>query len=109
MQMPSTEQRRLLAEATERYRASLPLALDYLAGRGIDQITAERAALGVVADPVPGHEKLRGRLSIPYMTEVGPVNMSFRCIQDHDCKLFDNHGKYDKPLGSPVSLYGVSS
>lgn len=109
MQMPSTEQRRSLEEAVSRYSQHLHLAQGNLDARGIDQITARRADLGVVVDPVPGHEHLRGRLAIPYMTESGPVNMTFRCIEDHDCKVMENHSKYRKVAGSPSNLYGVRS
>lgn len=45
-------------------------------------------------DPLPGHEYLTGRLSIPYITDAGTVNMTFRCIQNHDCKTESKHQKY---------------
>lgn len=109
MQMLSKEQRTLLGEATLRYMEHLHLALEYLAKRGITEEAAKLAALGVVVEPVKGHELMRGRLAIPYLTDSGPVNMAFRCIQDHDCKLVENHAKYRFARGGTTNLYGVQS
>jgi len=52
---------------------------------------------------------MRGYLAIPYLTRTGPVNMQFRCIQNHNCKEIPNHSKYLKRKGSPVNIYGVQS
>lgn len=57
-------------------------------------------------EPVVGHQSFRGRLSIPYVTLSGVVNMTFRCIQDHNCKEH-GHSKYMKPKGNHTTLYGV--
>lgn len=85
--------RRSLERATDTYASHLARALSYLEGRGIDKAAALAAGLGVVIDPLPGHEYLTGRLSIPYITDAGTVNMTFRCIQSHDCKA-NKHSKY---------------
>src|SRR5690349_12949800 len=106
MPMLSSEQKRLLERATEEYGRNLTLAKEYLAGRGIDLAAASSAALGVVVDPLPGHEFLAGRLAIPYMTPAGPVNMNFRCMQKHDCKDF-SHQKYMTWEGLGANLYNV--
>ena len=105
----SKEQRRFLEKATLLYAKNLDAAAVWLAGRGIDLEHARSRGLGVVTDPLPGHEKLRGRLSIPYLTDAGPVNINFRCMRDHNCKEVPDHGKYDKRKGSPNNLYGVQS
>lgn len=89
---PATK--RSLERATETYASNVALALPYLEGRGIDKASALAAGLGVVTDPLPGHEYLTGRLSIPYITDAGTVNMTFRCIKDHDCKTESKHQKY---------------
>jgi DNA primase len=107
--MPTTEQRRLLEEATMTYMENLPLALAYLAGRGITEEAARHAALGVAVEPLKGHEGRAGRLSIPYLTDAGPVNMTFRCIQDHDCKAIPGHTKYMLPSGAATNLYNVQA
>jgi len=85
---------------------NLDLAEEYLAGRGIDLEVGRSNGLGVVVDPIPGHEYLRGRLSIPYLTASGPVNMNFRCIEGHDCKA-EGHQKYMTMAGMNTNLYGV--
>ena len=105
----SKEQRRYLERATLTYAENLDDATGWLAGRGLDLEAARSRGLGVVRDPLPGHENMAGRLAIPYLTDVGPVNMNFRCIQDHNCKEVPHHKKYLKRKGSPTNLYGVQS
>ena len=104
--MLSAEQRKSLARAQETYNQNLTLAEAYLAGRGIDLEAASSAGLGVVVDPIPGNEYMRGRLAVPYMTPAGPVNMTFRCMQSHDCKL-EGHQKYMTWEGLEANLYNV--
>lgn len=105
----SREQRQYLERAWETYSKNLGDAEGWLAGRGLDLEFAASRGLGVVRDPLPGHEMMRGYLAIPYLTRSGPVNMQFRCIQDHNCKEIVDHKKYRKRKGSPVNLYGVMS
>lgn len=102
----SQEQKELLTLATEVYAGDLGEALPYLEKRGIDKAIALTRGLGFVANPVVGHQSFKGRLSIPYITPSGTVNMSFRCIQDHDCGEH-GHNKYMKPKGNHTTLYGV--
>lgn len=109
MRMLSVEQRRLLEEATMEYMDHLHVALPYLEKRGITEEAARRAALGVVVNPVKGHETKTGRLAIPYLTDAGPVNMTFRCIVDHVCKEISGHSKYVRLSGFETNLYGVQS
>lgn len=106
MGMLSKMQRQLLERATLAYMDHLHLAEKYLDGRGIDLEVARSNGLGVVVDPVPGHEYLVGRLSIPYLTGAGPVNMNFRCIHDHKCREH-GHKKYMTMSGMNTNLYGV--
>ena len=108
MPMLSAVQRRSLERALHSYTANVDRALPYLAERGIDRAHALSEGLGVVVDPIPGHEHLRGRLAIPYLTAAGPVNMNFRCIQQHDCKDF-GHQKYMMLPGHATNLYHVKS
>lgn len=104
----SVPQRKSLERATLQYQENLDEALEYLAGRGIDKEAAHSSGLGVVRDPIPGHEHLVGRLSIPYMTPVGPVNMNFRCMSKHKCKDA-GHPKYIMWTGLEVNLYNVDA
>jgi hypothetical protein len=105
----SKEQRRYLERATLTYAENLDDAAGWLEGRGLDLEVARSRGLGVVRDPLPGHEYMEGRLAIPYLTDVGPVNMNFRCIEDHNCKEIPRHKKYLKRKGSPTNLYGVQA
>lgn len=106
----SKEQRELLSTTASQYAEHLDDAAGWLEGRGIDLENARYEGLGVVVDPPAIHEQYAGRLSIPYITDFGPVMMSFRCMQDHSCKDA-GHGKYLKMKkfhpDMPVDLYGV--
>jgi hypothetical protein len=106
MAMPDAVVRKSLERATLQYAASLEVAEEYLRLRGIGMEDARSVGLGVVVEPIPGHEHLRGRLAIPYLTDYGPVNMNFRCIQDHKCKDH-GHQKYMMWKGLETNLYNV--
>lgn len=108
MPLLSNEQRRSLEEATLRYMDSLAGAEAYLASRGISLEVAAGYALGVVADPMVGHEIFEGRLTIPYLTNSGPVNLKFRCMKYHDCKQI-GCPKYIAWPGLDTNMYGVQS
>ncbi len=103
----SREQRRSLERATLAYAEHLDVAAEWLGDRAIDLEHARSNGLGVVTEPIPGHEHLVGRLCIPYLTDAGPVNLNFRCMQSHNCKEQANHSKYVKPKGAASNLYGV--
>jgi DNA primase len=87
----------MLKEAVSRYSAAAFLAEDYFAQRGFQQETVDRFRLGVVENPIPGHERYEGWLCIPYLDRLGRVlKVRFRCIEDHGgrkCKDL-SHGKY---------------
>jgi DNA primase len=104
----SKEHRKFLERATLQYAEHLDEAAEVLEARGIDLEHARSSGLGLVSSPPAQHERYRGRLAIPYLTDAGPVNMSFRCIQDHSCKD-EGHGKYMKMEGWNANLYGVQS
>lgn len=102
----SKEHRKFLEKATLQYAEHLDVAAEVLGARGIDLEHARSNGLGVVTNPPAQHEQYRGRLAIPYLTDAGPVNMSFRCLKDHSCKD-EGHGKYLKMEGWNANLYGV--
>jgi Toprim-like len=56
----------------------------------------ERFRIGVVVEPEPGHEHLKGWMCIPYLTVSGPVHLKFRCLENHRCKDH-GHPKYMGP------------
>jgi len=105
----SNEQRKFLERATLQYSDHLGEAAGVLEARGIDLEHARSNALGVVRNALPGHEHLEGRLAIPYLTDSGPVNMNFRCLRDHDCKMIEGHQKYMMQKGLKSNLYNVQS
>lgn len=105
--LPSLKQRRSLESATSRYAANVERSTIYLARRGISLDVARAWRLGVVEDPLPGHEPFQGRLCIPYLSPSGVLDLKFRCIRDHDCKTVEGHQKYLAPEGSQARLFGV--
>ena len=104
--MLTDTQRADLVEATFRYQADVVEAADYLLSRGITGEIAQAAHLGVVSDPMVGHEPYAGRLAIPYITVSGPVDIRFRCIEDHSCKGA-GHGKYLSQPGHTPRLFNT--
>lgn len=111
MTMLSQEQRTSLAKRVSSYQNDLAASTagqGYLTKRGIDPATAQRFALGVVGTSLPGDERFRGRLVLPYLTPSGPVGLQFRCIQQHDCKE-TGCKKYLKPSGQEGHLFNVAA
>ena len=82
----SSSQRQFLLQATQRYAGKIELAQEYLSNRSLSVEEASIFHLGVVDDPLPGHEAYRGRLSIPYITPSGVVDIRFRGINNEDPK-----------------------
>jgi twinkle protein len=101
----------LLEETTLKYAEHVGDAEEFLASRGIGMDLARSVALGVVTDPPGQHYHMRGRLSIPYLTDAGPVAIVARCIEKHNCKEVGDpdHGKMAKPNKQPNRLYGVQT
>lgn len=87
MIVPKPSTKKLLEEATEKYHQDLlrdDEALSYL----IDQRNYGKEALGyfrigVVREPLSGHEYMKGRLAFPYVTRTGVVSIRFRYLGDH--------------------------
>jgi len=82
----SNSQRQFLLQATQRYAAKINLAEEYLASRQLSVEEASIFHLGVVDEPLPGHEPYRGRLAIPYITPSGVVDIRFRGMHGEDPK-----------------------
>ena len=82
----SSSQRQFLLQATQRYAGKIELAQEYLSNRSLSVEEASIFHLGVVDDPLPGHEAYKGRLSIPYITPSGVVDIRFRGINNEDPK-----------------------
>ena len=108
LKLPSLKRRALLDKATSEYNECVEIALPYLEARGLSLDVANKWKLGYVLDPLPGHERFKGYLSIPYLTRAGTVAIKFRCIQDHDCKQ-EKHPKYDSEKNAGTYLFGAMS
>lgn len=91
-----------LLEATHRYAQNVDDLASYLEPRAVSHRAATSRLLGSVSDPIPGHEKFAGMMSIPYLTQGGVVAMKFRRIDGSDGV------KYDSPSGQKARLYGVN-
>jgi len=97
----SASQKELLGKATEKYAEHIHLAEDYLASRGITKEVARLMSLGVVAEPEVGHEVFAGRLSIPYITKTGVVDLRFRSLNPAV------EPKYMGMTGAETKMYNV--
>ena len=94
-------QKELLGRAMERYEVNISLAEDYLVSRGISLSVARLARLGVVAEPETGHEAYVNRLSIPYITKTGVVDLRFRSLNPAV------EPKYMGMVGAETKMYNV--
>lgn len=82
----NNSQRQFLLQATQRYAERIELAEQYLLSRQLSVDEAKVFHLGVVEDPLPGHEPYKGRLAIPYITPSGVVDIRFRSITHQEPK-----------------------
>jgi DNA primase len=98
----SISQRESLTKAAKFYHSGLHEAEDYLAERGINLEAATRARLGVVLEPLTGHENYVNRLAIPYLTRSGVVDLRFRSMDLSE-------PKYMGLTGATTHLYNVGS
>lgn len=107
--MPLTqEQRSLLESQTSQYQSNLYVAAEYLEARGITEDTAVSARLGVVDEPIHGDdESAYNRLSIPFLTRSGVVDLRYRCIRGHACGEV-GCAKYLGRPGSTLRIFGVN-
>lgn len=99
-----------MEEAVATYQAALDTAAArYLLARGIEEAAAVTFRLGVVRNPLPGHEHYQGNIVIPYLDKDGKaLSMRFRCIQQHDCRE-NYHGKYMSLPDEPSRVFNISA
>ena len=95
-------QRQFLLQATQRYASKIELAKDYLEGRSLSVEEASIFHLGVVDEPLPGHEPYKGRLAIPYITPSGVVDIRFRSMHGED-------PKYLGLVGSKTTMFNTQA
>lgn len=103
-------QREALEEATATYqKARTSEAALYLMDRGLEPEVMDTFRVGSVVDPLPGHGRYRGRLSIPYLGLDGKaLTIRFRCFEDHDHRE-KGHGKYESVIGDIPRIYNVGA
>lgn len=99
----SKSQRELLAKATENYERNLGEALPYLQSRGITEETARMFRLGFVKNPETGHELYQGKLSIPYLTPSGVIDIRFRSLSN------ESGPKYLSRPGASTHIYNITA
>jgi len=97
----NASQKDLLNKATAKYAESISQAEGYLRSRGIPLEVARLVSLGVVAEPEVGHEAFTGRLSIPYITKTGVVDLRFRSLNPAV------EPKYMGMTGAETKMYNV--
>jgi DNA primase len=97
----NASQKDLLDKATTKYAGNIYQAEDYLKSRGIPLEIARLVSLGVVAEPEVGHEAFTGRLSIPYITKTGVVDLRFRSLNPAV------EPKYMGMTGAETKMYNV--
>lgn len=98
----SVSQKELLGKAAAKYAESIQAASDYLQSRGVTKEAALAVSLGVVTEPEPGHEAFVGRLSIPYITKTGVVDLRFRSLNPAV------EPKYMGMTGAETKMYNVT-
>ena len=86
----------------ERYNQSLSQAEQYLLERGLTLKEGNQFLLGVVSNPLPGHEPYKDRLVIPYLTRTGVVDVRFRSMDSTE-------PKYLGLPGATTHLFNVSA
>lgn len=100
----SLDRRRALAAKAHAYAGNLDAALPYLLARGISREVAEMFTMGCVP---PGKE-FAGRLSIPYVTPGGVVQIKYRCMKpEHSDHKSVDCPKYLYEAGCGSHLYNA--
>ena len=100
----SKSQRELLERATENYAQNLDEILPYLETRGITRTTATMFRLGFVKNPEVGHEPYINKLSIPYLTPSGTIDIRFRALSP------DATGpKYMSRPGATTHIFNINA
>ena len=99
----SNTQRQFLLRATQQYASTLDQAAEYLAGRALSVEEAQQFHLGLVVEPLPGHEQYQGRIAIPYITPSGVVDIRFRKITE------DDRPKYMGMPGATTTMFNTQA
>jgi DNA primase len=87
-------------------------SVNYLKLRGLTKEVATFFKLGYVGEVLPesGHDFMKGRLSIPYITQTGVVQMRFRSLPyDGIPGNPEDSPKIKSEVGSKTTIYNVSA
>lgn len=98
----SEKQKESLDTTVTSFQGHVNVAGPYLQGRGLTPEHARVFRLGVVPSDVPGFEQYAGRLSIPYLTPTGVVDIRFRALGQQE-------PKYMSRTGVQGHMYNVSA
>jgi hypothetical protein len=105
-----------LEQRAEEYAKQLsnistqPGPLAYLGKHGIeDREIMDRYMIGCVRYPLPGDERFKGCLSLPYQTRRGIVSLKYRCCLPHDCQTVSGHQKYSQYHGQNARPYNANA
>lgn len=114
MTVLSSSQSRYLARAVDAYADQLKnahgpyrdSAISFLRDHGITGELAQEYKLGLVADPLPGDERFRGAVVIPFLPPRGIRNASIAKVK---FRMFDGPRKYDQHKGWPHRLFNTQA
>lgn len=108
----SPSQKASLKRASETYAGQLLAAksngalpagvTDYFNEHSITPTIASKYKIGYVAEPLPEDERFRGMISLPYLTNAGPVSIKYR-------SLVEGEAKYAQARGQRGRLYNALS
>lgn len=98
----SNSHRQFLQRATIQYAQNIEQAASYLLTRQLSVEEAQRFHLGVVVEPLPGHEAFRNRLAIPYITPSGVVDIRFRAMNGEE-------PKYMGMIGATTTMFNTNA
>lgn len=104
----SPKRRAELEKLCARFEKNLDKAGPYLESRGITSDTAIYMRLGVVDEPLDWDSRTVGRLSIPYISRAGILDLRYRCLDGHDCNA-EGCARYLGEPGARTRLYHVGS
>lgn len=100
----SVSQKNYLEKAANAYHQQIDVGgAAYLTGRGIGKEVAATYLLGSVVEPLVGDDDYTGRLSIPYITRAGVVDIRYRAL------VPEQTPKYLSRTGAESKLYNVAA
>lgn len=108
MERQSESQRKSLQAAVSKYHAALSgsPAEEYLHSRGLDSFDGlGKFRFGYVEDPLPEHEKHKGKLAIPYLR--WHPRHGWSCVSMRFRVLDDSKPKYASMAGDRPRLYNT--